>query len=456
MDPVRDPQALLVGDVRKGGCECRGNTLEGVVIVVQDDHVPRRAETRPRPAVDALFRRRSHARIVVASRSVSTVALDVEAVRERFSALRQPLVFFDGPGGTQVPDEVIDAVARYYRESNANVSGPYETSRRTEALVAQARLTAAEFLRCGPEETIFGANMTTLAFALTRTAGRAWREGDEILVTKLDHDANVAPWLELAHDKGLEVRFVELDGDTTLDLLDLERQLSDRTRVVAFPVASNAVGTLTDVRRVVELAHAAGALAWADAVHYGPHGPIDASGWGVDVLICSPYKFFGPHLGVAYGRSELLERWRPYKVRPAADEPLGHRFETGTLPHELLAGFVAAVEYIESIGWEAIQAHERALGERFLAGLPENVILYGLPTMEGRVATFAFNVDGISTRTAATRLGDGGFAVWQGNYYAVEVMRRLGLEEEGAVRAGIVHYNTAEEVDGLLAAIAAL
>jgi cysteine desulfurase family protein (TIGR01976 family) len=388
---------------------------------------------------------------------VSTVTYDVAAVRARYSALRQPLAFFDGPGGTQVPDEVIEAVSRYYRESNANVSGPYDTSRRTEALVTLARQTAGEFLGCGPEEAIFGANMTTLAFALTRTAGREWREGDEILVTKLDHDANVSPWLELAHDKNLVVRFVDINDDTTLDLDDLERQLSDRTRVVAFPVASNAVGTLSDVRRIVELAHGAGALAWADAVHFGPHGPIDVSDWGVDVLICSPYKFFGPHLGVAYGRAELLESWRPYKVRPAAETPLGHRFETGTLPHELLAGFVAAVEYIESIGWDAIQGHERALGERFLAGLPEQVTLYGLPTMDGRVATFAFNVDGVPTREAASRLGNAGYAVWQGNYYAVEVMKRLDLEDTGgAVRAGIVHYNTAEEVDGLLDELAKL
>jgi cysteine desulfurase family protein (TIGR01976 family) len=387
---------------------------------------------------------------------VSTLALDVEAVRARFSALRQPLAFFDGPGGTQVPDEVIDAVSRYYRESNANVSGPYETSRRTEALVARARLTAGEFLGCEPDEAIFGANMTTLAFALTRTAARTWQEGDEIVVTKLDHDGNVSPWLELAHDKNLTVHFAEISDDTTLDLDDLQRLLNERTRVVAFPVASNAVGTLTDVRRIVELAHEAGALAWADAVHSGPHGPIDVGDWGVDVLICSPYKFFGPHLGVAFGRAELLRSWRPYKVRPASNEPLGHRFETGTLPHELLAGFVAAVEYIESIGWEAIQAHERTLGDRFLAGLPDNATLYGLPTMDGRVATFAFNVDGVATRDAASRLGDAGYAVWQGNYYAVEVMNRLGLGDEGAVRAGVVHYNTAEEVDGLLGAIAAL
>jgi cysteine desulfurase family protein (TIGR01976 family) len=386
-------------------------------------------------------------------RTVSTLALDVDAVRRRFSALRQPLVFFDGPGGTQVPDEVIEAVARYYRDSNANVSGPYATSRRTEALITQARLAAADFLGCTPEETIFGANMTTLAFALSRAAGRAWRDGDEILVTKLDHDANVSPWLELAHDKNLRVGFVDIADDTTLDLDDLQRLLGERTRVVAFPVASNAVGTLTDVRRVVDLAHDAGALAWADAVHYAPHGPIDVADWGVDVLICSPYKFFGPHLGVAFGRRELLDSWRPYKVRPAPDEPPGHRFETGTLAHELLAGFVAAVDYIESLGWEPIQAHERALGERFLAGLPDGVTVYGQPTMDGRVATFAFNVDGVATDEAAARLGAAGFALWHGNYYAVEVMRRLRLEAAGAVRAGIVHYNTAEEVDGLLAAL---
>jgi cysteine desulfurase family protein (TIGR01976 family) len=387
---------------------------------------------------------------------VSTVTFDVEAIRARFSALRSPLAFFDGPGGTQVPDEVIEAIARYLRESNANVGGEYETSRATEALIASARLAGADWLGCTPEEVVFGANMTTLNFALTRAAARDWKAGDEVVVTRLDHDANVAPWLELAHDRDLVVRFADIRDDCTLDLDDLERQLGERTRVVAYPWASNAVGTLTEVARIAELAHAAGALAWVDAVHYAPHGPIDVAAAGADVLICSPYKFCGPHLGLAFGRAELLARWRPYKVRPAPDEPLGHRYETGTLPHELLAGFVAAVDYYRSIGWDAIQGWERELGDRFLAGLPESCRLYGLPTMDDRVPTFAFTVSGRSPREVATYLGERNVAVWHGNYYALEVMRRLGLEDGGAVRAGIVHYNTAEEVDRLLAALAEL
>jgi cysteine desulfurase family protein (TIGR01976 family) len=382
---------------------------------------------------------------------MTTALLDVQAVRRRFTALQADLLFFDGPGGTQVPDEVIEAISTYLRKSNANVSGPYGTSRRTEELVDRSRRTAARFLGCTPDEVVFGANMTTLNFALSRTVGRELAAGDEIVVTELDHDANISPWLELAHDRGLEVRFVPLGPECTLDLSGLERLISDRTRIVAFPVASNAVGTLVDVRRVVELAHDAGALAWADAVHYAPHGPIDANAWGIDVLICSPYKFFGPHLGVAFGKAELLEAWRPYKVRPAPDTPLGHRFETGTLPHELLAGFVAAVEYLESLEWDAVMAHERELGKRFIDGLPDSFCLHGLPTMENRVPTFACTSKSKTPRELAERLGERGIAVWHGNYYAVEVMRRLGLEPEGALRIGIVHYNTAEEIDRLLA-----
>jgi len=376
---------------------------------------------------------------------VSTLALDVRA---QFSALQVPTAFLDAPAGTQCPDSVIDAIAGYLRASNSNVGGAFANSRATDALIATARLTAASFLGCAPEETTFGPSMTTLNFALTRTVGRTLRAGDEILVTRLDHDGNIAPWVELAHDLDLRMHFVELNDDTTLDLDDMQAKLTDRTRVVAFPLASNALGTLTDARRIVELAHDAGALAWGDAVHSAPHLPLDVAELGVDVLLCSPYKFFGPHMGLAFVRADLTDSWRTYKVRPS-----DHPYENGTLQHELLAGFVAAVEYVESVGWPAIQAQERALGERFLDGLPERCTLYGLPTMDGRVPTFAFRVDGLSPRAVAERLGARDIAVWEGDYYAVEVMQALGLAPEGAVRAGFVHYNTADEIDRLLTAL---
>jgi len=386
---------------------------------------------------------------------VAALDLDVDAVRARFSALDGGWARFDGPGGTQAPDSVIDAVDAYLRESNANVGGPFEASVRSDALVAEARLAASGFLGCAPEEVVFGQNMTTLNFALSRTVGRELRAGDEILVTRLDHDANVAPWLELARDLDLSVQLVELNEDTSLDLDDLRSKLSERTRVVAFPLASNAVGTLVDARRVSELAHEVDAIAWADAVHFAPHAPIDVAALGLDVLICSPYKFFGPHLGVACGRAEVLESWRPYKVRPAADEPLGSRFETGTLAHELLAGFVAAIDYVDDVGWEAIRVHEQALGERLLAGLPNGWRLHGPPTMEGRVPTFAVTHATLTPDAVASRLAERKIAVWAGNYYAVEVMERLGLPD-GAVRIGIVHYNTANEVDRVLEALSEL
>jgi cysteine desulfurase family protein (TIGR01976 family) len=387
---------------------------------------------------------------------MAATAFDVEAVRARYAALDGPLAFFDGPGGTQVPDEVVDAVSAHFREANANSGGAFATSRATDALLTNARLAAAGFLGCDQEEVAFGANMTTLNFALTRALARELRPGDEILVTKLDHDANVSPWLQLRDDVGVRVQFVDVHDDTTLDLDDLRRRLSDRTRVVAFPWASNGVGTVQDVAAITELAHDAGALAWVDAVHYAPHGPIDVAAVEADVLLCSPYKFFGPHLGLAFGRRELLESWRPYKVRPAPDSPVGARYETGTAAFELLAGFVAAVDYLGSLGWDAITAHERALGQRFLDGLPAGCTLHGLRTMEGRVPTFALSVAGRGTEAVATELDVRGFAVWHGDYYAVEIMRRLGLEPEGAVRVGIVHYNTADEVDRLLEALGSL
>jgi cysteine desulfurase family protein (TIGR01976 family) len=384
---------------------------------------------------------------------MSTVAFDVAAVRARFSALDRPTAFFDAPGGTQTPDSVVEAMARYLRESNANLGGAFETSRRSDALVVSAHHTAARFLGCDPDEVGFGANMTTLNFALTRTLGRELRAGDEVVVTRLDHDGNISPWLHLADDLDLVVRFADLnEDDATLDMADLERQLGERTRVVAFPLASNAVGTVTEARRIVALAHEVRALAWVDAVHYAPHLPIDVRELDADVMLCSPYKFFGPHLGLFYGRRELLERLRPYKVRPAPDEPVSSRFETGTLSHEALAGFNAAVAYVESVGWEGIAAHERELGEQLLGGLPDDLRLYGPPTVEGRVATFAVTVPGLTSEQAATRLAERGLAVWWGDYYAVEVMRRLGLPD-GALRLGLIHYNTAEEVDRLLAGL---
>jgi len=385
----------------------------------------------------------------VALAPVAQVMTTVDAVRERFSALRQPLAFFDGPGGTQVPDSVIDAIADYLRTSNANIGAPYGTSRRTDALVARSREAAAELLNATTEEVAFGPNMTTLNFALTRTAGREWTAGDEIVLTKLDHDGNVAPWLELARDRDLVVKLAEIDDECRLDVEHLRSLLSERTRVVAFPYASNAVGTITPVAEIAALAHEAGALAWVDAVHYGPHGPIDVQEIGADVLVCSPYKYFGPHMGLAYGRRELLESWRPYKVRPSANEPIGHRFETGTSQHELLAGFVACVEHLQWMGWDYVLEHEHVLGQRFLDGLPETCTLYGIPRMESRVPTFAFNVAGREPQEVAEILGDAGYAVWAGDYYAVEIFKRLELPA-GAVRVGICSYNTADEVNGLL------
>jgi cysteine desulfurase family protein (TIGR01976 family) len=384
---------------------------------------------------------------------VSALAFDVAAVRAQFPSLSSGLVFLDGPGGTQVPQSVIDAMADCLRDANANLGGPFETSRRADAVVVEAHEAAARFLGASPEEVGFGQNMTTLNFALTRSLGRDLQAGDEIVVTRLDHDGNVAPWLELADDLDLVVRHADFHPESgTLDLDDLAGQLSERTRVVAYPWASNALGTITPVQRIAELAHDAGALAWVDAVHYAPHGPIDVGAAGADVLICSPYKFFGPHLGIFFGRKDLIERWRPYKVRPAEDQPVGHRFETGTLSHESLAGTTAAIAYIESLGWDAMGAHERGLGQRFLDGLTEPYRLHGVPTMEGRVPTFSITHPERSPDELATDLGARGIATWPGNFYAVEVMKRLGLPE-GTLRIGFVHYNSDDEVDRVLDAL---
>ena len=377
--------------------------------------------------------------------------LDVASVRSRFSSLQGGFAFLDAPGGSQVPDEVGDAIARTLREASANIGAGYATSFRVKEILEQAEAHAARFLGCEPYEITFGPNMTSLDFAFSRTAGRQFAPGDEILVSSLDHDGGVAPWLELAHDRDLVVKHVELHPDTTFDFDDLEAKLSDRTRVVAFAWASNAIGTIVDAARVCRIAHQAGALAWIDAVHYAAHEPIDVKAVDADVLICSPYKFCGPHLGVAYGRAAVTEAWRPYKARPAPSDPLGRRFATGTAPYELLAGFNATIDYLDSIGgFETIIPYERALGERFVAGLPDAVTVYGLPTMEGRVPTFLVNVEGVPAADVAAQLAVKEIGVWaHDSWYSLNLYKRLGYEHD-AIRIGFIHYNTADEVDRLL------
>jgi cysteine desulfurase family protein (TIGR01976 family) len=382
--------------------------------------------------------------------------INVGEVRERFSSLRDGFAFLDAPGGSQVPDEVGDAVARAMREACANLGAGYATSHRVKAILEEAEANAAAFLGCDAHEITFGPNMTSLDFTFSRTAGRDFEPGDEILVSSADHDGGVAPWLELARDRDLVVKHIELHPDTTLDFDDLAAKLSDRTRVVAFAWASNAVGTVVDAARACRMAHEAGALAWIDAVHYAAHEPIDVRAIDADVLICSPYKFCGPHLGVAYGKAQVTENWRPYKARPAPSDPLGRRFVTGTLPFELLAGFNATIAYLSSIGgFDAIIPYERGLGERFLAGISDAVTVYGLPTMEGRVPTFLVNVEGVAAADVAARLVERRVGVWaHDSWYSLDLYKRLGYEKD-ALRIGFIHYNTVEEVDRLVDGLAA-
>jgi cysteine desulfurase family protein (TIGR01976 family) len=389
---------------------------------------------------------------------MATTLLDVEAVRARFSSLRDGgFAFLDAPGGSQVPDEVGDAIARTLCEASGNIGAVYETSHRVQQILDRARADAGRFLNCSADDVIFGANMTTLDFALSRTASRDWREGDRILVSRLDHDGGVAPWIELADDRGFEVDWVDVDDQLRLDLDDLERKLDERVRVVACVAASNAVGTLTDIARVAELAHAAGALCWVDAVHYAAHEIVDVQALGADVLLCSPYKFCGPHLGLAYGRHELLESWRAYKARPAGSTPVGRKFETGTAPYELLAGFSATIAYLDSLGGMGVlREYERMLGARLLETLPESVTVYGVPTMEGRVPTFLLNADGVDASQVAQTMAERGYGVWaHDSWYSLGLRERLPYPSE-AVRVGFIHYNTVEEVDGFVRELARL
>lgn len=411
-------------------------------------------------------------------------------IRGQFPALAQaiagwPAIFFDGPGGTQVPQRVIDAISGYLTSSNANLHGAFATSARTDEIVVDAHAAMADLLGCDADEVVFGPNMTTLTFAISRAIGRELRRGDEVVVTRLDHDANVAPWSALA-EQGAVIRMVDIDmEDCTLDMADLARQINERTRLVAVGYASNAVGTINNVAEVVRLAHAAGALAFIDAVHYAPHGPIDVHALDCDFLACSPYKFFGPHSGVLYGKREHLTRLQPYKVRPSPDET-PYRWETGTQNHEAMAGVTAAIEYLAELGrttndegrttdehgqprraallaaMHAIQQYERSLAERLIAGLLAipGLTFYGISDpahFANRTPTVAICIDGHSPRAIASYLGERGIFVWDGNYYALGLTERLGVEASGGmVRIGLMHYNTAEEVDRLLAALGKL
>lgn len=398
---------------------------------------------------------------------------DPQAVRPLFPALAEqvagrPAVFFDAPGGTQVPQAVIDAIGGYLAHSNANTHGAFATSRRTDAVIAAAHQAMADMLGCAPEETVFGPNMTTLTFALSRAIGRDLGPGDEIVVTRLDHDANVAPWKALA-ERGVTIREVDVDvEDCTLDMADLAAKINARTKLVALGYASNAVGTINDVRRAVELAHSVGALAFVDAVHYAPHGPIDVRALDCDFLACSVYKFFGPHIGCLYGKAAHLERLQPYKVRPASDES-PDRWMTGTQSHEGLAGVVAAVDYLAGLSGPAasrreaivsamttLSAYERRLSERLIGGLLSipGLTFYGIREPERfaqRTPTVSIRMAGRTPRELAERLGDQGIFVWDGNYYALSLSERLGVEAGGGmVRIGLAHYNTADEIDRLL------
>jgi len=382
---------------------------------------------------------------------MSATVLDVGAVRQRFSSLRGGFAFLDAPGGSQVPDEVGRAIAEALRDASGNLGAPYETGRRVEAIVDRARVDAGRFLNCSPDDVVFGTNMTVLDFTLSRTASRDWKEGDRILVSRLDHDGGVAPWIELAADRGFEVDWIDVTDDLRLDFDDLERKLDDRVRVVATVASSNALGTIVDMKRVSELAHSVDALSWFDAVQYAAHEPVDVLSLDCDVFIASAYKFCGPHLGVAYARHDLLEAWRPYKARPASNHPVGRRFEPGTAPYELFAGFSATIAYLESIGgMEVLRAYEHDLGQRFLDGLPESATVYGEQTMAGRLPTFLLNLDGVPATEIAETMGKRGYGVWaHDSWYSLGLREKLPYAHE-ALRVGLIHYNTAEEIDGFL------
>ena len=402
----------------------------------------------------------------------------VEQVRRQFPALRQTVaghqaVFFDGPAGTQVPQRVVDAVGGYLLDHNANRGGLFATSRQSDRLLDAAHRAMADFVGAEDDDgVVFGPNMTSLAFQLSRSLARTWRSGDEILVSRSGHDANVTPWVLAAEDAGVAVRHIEVrPDDCTLDLDDFRSQLSSRTRLVAIACASNLSGTIQPFREITAAAHDAGALVFLDAVQWAPHRLIDVTAWKCDLLACSAYKFFGPHVGVLWGRRELLERLPAYKVRPATEELPG-RWMTGTQNHEGIAGAMAAVEYLADLGrtmmpalsdrrqalraaLETIARHERQLCQRLIEGLQafDGLRVWGITDSERfdqRVPTVSFTHAAQSPERIAEFLGHHGVFVWHGNFYALPLSEALGLEPEGLIRVGLVHYNTAAEVDRLL------
>jgi cysteine desulfurase family protein (TIGR01976 family) len=406
----------------------------------------------------------------------------VEACRRQFPALQRqaagkPAVFLDGPAGTQVPQAVIDAIGNYLARNNANHGGRFATSIESDLLLGQVHQAAADLLGVADPETVFfGPNMTTLTFAMSRALARTWQAGDEVLVTRLDHDANVTPWVLAARDAGATVRFADIRReDCTLDLDQLRSQLNERTRLVAVGCASNSVGTINPVREIGQWAHQVGALVFLDAVHYAPHAPIDVSAWDCDLLACSAYKFFGPHIGMMWGRRELLESLPAYKVRPATDALPG-KWMTGTQNHECLAGTLAAIDYLAWLGrqasgqpdldrrpalraaFTAIQAYEDGLCRHLLRGLAqlESIRVWGIadPARSNeRVPTLSVTHRRLAPGELAWQLAERGLFVWHGNYYALQLSEALGREPEGMVRIGLVHYNTRHEVDRLLQAL---
>ena len=409
--------------------------------------------------------------------------VDLSHVRSRFPALSReqdgrPVVFVDAPGGSHVPETVIQAIGGYLRSSNANTHGAFATSEETDLVIAEAHRAAADLLHADPDEVAFGPNSTTLLLAFSRSVARTLEPGDEVVITRFDHDANVRPWILAAEDAGASVRWVDLrDEDVTLDVASLEAALSGRTKVVAFSLASNAVGSVTPAADLVRLIRerAPEALVCVDGVHVAQHRSVNVHSIGADVAVCSPYKIFGPHLGIMFGRRELLTSLRPYKLRPASDE-IPYRWETGTQNHEGFAGFVAAMDYlagltqaagsrrdrIESAFRDAIVPWEAELSRRFLDGVVSltHVRLFGIAhaaRVDERTPTFAVRVEEQHPLETAKGLAERGIYVWDGHYYAIELMERLGLlETGGAVRIGFCHYNTPDEVDRVLEALASL